>query len=44
MMNMCHQAERNGSSQMVDPAREEEQVILLGEEGLWAGGQALKLG
>lgn len=32
------------SSQMADPAREEEQVTLLGEEGLRAGGQALKLG
>lgn len=41
---MCHQAERGASSQMADPAREEEQVTLLGEEGLRAGGQALKLG
>lgn len=32
------------SSQMADPSREEEQVTLLGEEGLRAGGQALKLG
>ncbi|KAJ8667144.1 hypothetical protein QAD02_008806 [Eretmocerus hayati] len=31
-------------SQMADPNREEEQVTLLGEEGLRAGGQALKLG
>lgn len=31
-------------SQMADPSREEEQVTLLGEEGLRAGGQALKLG
>lgn len=40
------QAERGYSqpSQMADPAREEEQVTLLGEEGLRAGGQALKLG
>ncbi|CAH1112343.1 unnamed protein product [Psylliodes chrysocephalus] len=30
--------------QMADPSREEEQVTLLGEEGLRAGGQALKLG
>ncbi|KAK9746563.1 V-type ATPase 116kDa subunit [Popillia japonica] len=30
--------------EMADPAREEEQVTLLGEEGLRAGGQALKLG
>lgn len=29
---------------MADPSREEEQVTLLGEEGLMAGGQALKLG
>lgn len=29
---------------MADPSREEEQVTLLGEEGLRAGGQALKLG
>lgn len=43
---MCHQAERGCASgvQMADPAREEEQVTLLGEEGLRAGGQALKLG
>lgn len=42
---MCHQAERDASGvQMADPAREEEQVTLLGEEGLRAGGQALKLG
>uniref|UniRef100_A0A6M2DUZ0 V-type proton ATPase subunit a n=1 Tax=Xenopsylla cheopis TaxID=163159 RepID=A0A6M2DUZ0_XENCH len=32
------------SSQMADPSREEEQVNLLGEEGLRTGGQALKLG
>ncbi|XP_050502378.1 V-type proton ATPase 116 kDa subunit a 1 isoform X2 [Diabrotica virgifera virgifera] len=32
------------SPQMADPSREEEQVTLLGEEGLRAGGQALKLG
>jgi len=32
------------SSQMADPSREEEQVTLLGEEGLRQGGQALKLG
>lgn len=31
-------------SQMADPSREEESVTLLGEEGLRAGGQALKLG
>ncbi|KAF5289194.1 hypothetical protein FQR65_LT00080 [Abscondita terminalis] len=30
--------------EMADSAREEEQVTLLGEEGLRAGGQALKLG
>ncbi|XP_050681116.1 V-type proton ATPase 116 kDa subunit a 1 isoform X3 [Leptidea sinapis] len=30
--------------EMADPSREEEQVTLLGEEGLMAGGQALKLG
>lgn len=30
--------------EMADPSREEEQVTLLGEEGLIAGGQALKLG
>ncbi|XP_068908903.1 V-type proton ATPase 116 kDa subunit a 1 isoform X4 [Tenebrio molitor] len=30
--------------EMADPSREEEQVTLLGEEGLRAGGQALKLG
>ncbi|XP_045469138.1 V-type proton ATPase 116 kDa subunit a1 isoform X4 [Harmonia axyridis] len=30
--------------EMADPTREEEQVTLLGEEGLRAGGQALKLG
>ncbi|KAF7997553.1 hypothetical protein HCN44_006124 [Aphidius gifuensis] len=30
--------------EMADPNREEEQVTLLGEEGLRAGGQALKLG
>lgn len=31
--------------QMADPSREEEQVQLLGEEGMRAGGQAaLKLG
>lgn len=30
--------------EMADPSREEEQVTLLGEEGLLAGGQALKLG
>jgi V-type H+-transporting ATPase subunit a len=41
---MCHQAERGASAQMADPSREEEQVTLLGEEGLRAGGQALKLG
>lgn len=43
---LCYQAERGYSnpSQMADPAREEEQVTLLGEEGLRAGGQALKLG
>jgi len=29
---------------MADPNREDEQVTLLGEEGLRAGGQALKLG
>uniref|UniRef100_A0A1Y1MG49 V-type proton ATPase subunit a n=2 Tax=Photinus pyralis TaxID=7054 RepID=A0A1Y1MG49_PHOPY len=38
------EAERGGSAQMADSAREEEQVTLLGEEGLRAGGQALKLG
>lgn len=43
-MNLCRQAVQTGSSQMADPAREEEQVTLLGEEGLMAGGQALKLG
>ncbi|GLG97673.1 V-type proton ATPase subunit a [Gryllus bimaculatus] len=32
------------SSQMADPSREEEQVTLLGEEGLRAGGQPMKLG
>lgn len=43
---MCRQAERDASGrvQMADPSREEEQVTLLGEEGLRAGGQALKLG
>lgn len=41
---MCRQAEHQASAQMADPAREEEQVTLLGEEGLRAGGQALKLG
>lgn len=30
--------------QMSDPSRDEEQVTLLGDEGLRAGGQALKLG
>ncbi|XP_022164998.1 V-type proton ATPase 116 kDa subunit a isoform X3 [Myzus persicae] len=30
--------------EMADPNREDEQVTLLGEEGLRAGGQALKLG
>lgn len=30
--------------QMADPNREDEQVNLLGEEGLRAGGQSLKLG
>ncbi|XP_034175070.2 V-type ATPase subunit a family protein Vha100-1 isoform X1 [Osmia lignaria lignaria] len=39
------EAENGGVvSQMADPSREEEQVTLLGEEGLRAGGQALKLG
>jgi V-type H+-transporting ATPase subunit a len=38
------EAERGASAQMADPSREEEQVTLLGEEGLRAGGQALKLG
>ncbi|XP_044758030.1 V-type proton ATPase 116 kDa subunit a1 isoform X2 [Coccinella septempunctata] len=39
------EAERGASAhQMADPTREEEQVTLLGEEGLRAGGQALKLG
>ncbi|XP_011145169.1 V-type proton ATPase 116 kDa subunit a isoform X1 [Harpegnathos saltator] len=39
------EAEHGGVvSQMADPSREEEQVTLLGEEGLRAGGQALKLG
>ncbi|XP_060524907.1 V-type proton ATPase 116 kDa subunit a 1 isoform X2 [Cylas formicarius] len=37
-------AEHQASAQMADPSREEEQVTLLGEEGLRAGGQALKLG
>ncbi|KAF4527178.1 hypothetical protein B566_EDAN006104 [Ephemera danica] len=32
------------SSQMADPSTQDEQVTLLGEEGLRAGGQALKLG
>ena len=41
---MCYQAEHQASAQMADPSREEEQVTLLGEEGLRAGGQALKLG
>lgn len=42
---VCCQAEHGGVvSQMADPSREEEQVTLLGEEGLRAGGQALKLG
>ena len=47
----CCQAEHGycyptycSSSQMADPSREEEQVTLLGEEGLRQGGQALKLG
>lgn len=31
-------------AQMAGPSREDEQVTLLGEEGLRAGGQALKLG
>ncbi|XP_030754622.1 V-type proton ATPase 116 kDa subunit a isoform X2 [Sitophilus oryzae] len=38
------EAEHQASAQMADPSREEEQVTLLGEEGLRAGGQALKLG
>ncbi|XP_066253495.1 V-type proton ATPase 116 kDa subunit a 1 isoform X2 [Euwallacea similis] len=38
------EAEHQASVQMADPSREEEQVTLLGEEGLRAGGQALKLG
>ncbi|CAG9818315.1 unnamed protein product [Phaedon cochleariae] len=39
------EADRSASApQMADPSREEEQVTLLGEEGLRAGGQALKLG
>ncbi|CAK9799058.1 V-type proton ATPase 116 kDa subunit a 1 [Anthophora plagiata] len=39
------EAEHGGLvSQMADSSREEEQVTLLGEEGLRAGGQALKLG
>lgn len=42
--DVCCQAERGRSAQMADSAREEEQVTLLGEEGLRAGGQALKLG
>jgi len=29
---------------MADPSREDEQQQLLGEEGLRAGGQSLKLG
>lgn len=42
---VCWQAEHGSVvSQMADPSREEEQVTLLGEEGLRAGGQALKLG
>jgi V-type H+-transporting ATPase subunit a len=32
------------SSQMADPSTQDENVTLLGEEGLRAGGQALKLG
>jgi len=37
--------ELSGSGpQMADPSREEESVTLLGEDGLRAGGQALKLG
>lgn len=47
-MCVCNQAERaptcGSAPQMADPSREEEQVTLLGEEGLRAGGQALKLG
>lgn len=30
--------------QMADPSAQDEQVTLLGEEGLRAGGQTLKLG
>uniref|UniRef100_A0A2S2R0Q2 V-type proton ATPase subunit a n=1 Tax=Sipha flava TaxID=143950 RepID=A0A2S2R0Q2_9HEMI len=45
---MCCQTEQQMgtavASQMADPNREDEQVTLLGEEGLRAGGQALKLG
>lgn len=45
---MCCQTEQKMgtavASQMADPNREDEQVTLLGEEGLRAGGQALKLG
>lgn len=45
MTCVCCQAEHGSVvSQMADPNREEEQVTLLGEEGLRAGGQALKLG
>ncbi|KAK7583962.1 hypothetical protein V9T40_004925 [Parthenolecanium corni] len=38
------QREMYQSAQMTDPSREEEHVTLLGEEGLRAGGQSLKLG
>lgn len=34
----------NLTTQMVDPNRVDEQVILLGDEGLNTGGQILKLG
>ncbi|XP_063218129.1 V-type proton ATPase 116 kDa subunit a 1 isoform X2 [Bacillus rossius redtenbacheri] len=38
------EADQGYTSQMTDMNREEEQVTLLGEEGMRAGGQALKLG
>ena len=41
----CHNAYSYPDEQMADPSREgDEQVNLLGEEGLRAGGQSLKLG
>lgn len=39
-----HQAELHHRQAMHDPAMTEEHVGLLGDEGLRAGGQALRLG